>query len=281
MEVAAPAGFPPEATSHNTQIHIVKAQYVPIKATILVAGFLFALSGVVRARFTFTTNNSTITITGCTGNPTTLNIPATTNGYPVTLIGGAAFASFPRLTTVTFPGSITNLGNGTFVNCTSLTGVCFQGNAPGLGGADVFFNSLKAIVYYLPGTAGWGPRLSGQPTVLWNPLAQTGAGSFGVQTNQFGFSILGSSNLVVVVEASTNLAGAIWSPVATNTLNTFIGTNGSSYFSDAEWTNYAGRFYRLRSPYWPSCIITIDESAGRVFLQLQPVAVKWSGWGEP
>jgi hypothetical protein len=83
---------------------------------------------------------------------------------------------------------------------------------------------------------------------LWNPLAQTSSTSFGVLTNQFGFNITGSSNLVIVVEACTNLANSSWTPVGTNTLNTFIGTNGTSYFSDPQWTNNPGRFYRLRSP---------------------------------
>jgi hypothetical protein len=46
-----------------------------------------------------------------------------------------------------------------------------------------------------------------------------------------------------VVEASTDLINPTWSPVNTNTL-----TDGSSYFSDPDWTNYATRFYRLRSP---------------------------------
>ena len=48
---------------------------------------------------------------------------------------------------------------------------------------------------------------------------------------------------MVVVEASTDLAQPLWAPVGTNTL-----TDGSSYFSDPQWTNYPGRFYRLRSP---------------------------------
>ena len=52
-----------------------------------------------------------------------------------------------------------------------------------------------------------------------------------------------ATNLSVVVEACTNLANPIWSPVGTNTL-----TGGSSYFSDSQWTNYPGRFYRFRSP---------------------------------
>jgi hypothetical protein len=64
-----------------------------------------------------------------------------------------------------------------------------------------------------------------------------------VRTNQFGFTIIGISNLVVVVEACTNLGNPVWSPVGTNTL-----TDGSSYFSDSDRTNYPNRFYRAR---WP------------------------------
>jgi hypothetical protein len=64
-----------------------------------------------------------------------------------------------------------------------------------------------------------------------------------VRTNQFGFTILGASNLVVVVEASANLANSTWYPLATNTL-----TGGSSYFSDPQRTTYLSRFCRLG---WP------------------------------
>jgi hypothetical protein len=61
--------------------------------------------------------------------------------------------------------------------------------------------------------------------------------------NQFGFNIAWASGMVVVVEACTNLANPIWSPVSTNALAT-----GSSYFSDAQSAKYPRRFYRLRSP---------------------------------
>ena len=66
---------------------------------------------------------------------------------------------------------------------------------------------------------------------------------FGVRTNQFGFSIAGISNQVVVVEASTNLMNSSWFPLQTNTLN-----GGTFYFSDPDWTHYPSRFYRLRTP---------------------------------
>ena len=110
----------------------------------------------------------------------------------------------------------------------------------------VFYATYNAIVYYLPGSTNWSATLGGLPAVLWNPQAQTGDGFFGVQSNQFGFNLTGSSNLVLVVEGSTDLAN--WTPVSTNTLNTYVGTNGTSYFSDAQWTSYPGRFYRFRSP---------------------------------
>jgi hypothetical protein len=107
----------------------------------------------------------------------------------------------------------------------------------------VFSGGSNATAYYLPGTTGWGTTFGGRPAVLWSPRVQTSSASFGVLTNAFGFTIAGSTNLVVVIEACTNVANPTWSPVGTNTL-----TGGSSYFSDPQWTNYPARFYRLRSP---------------------------------
>ena len=51
-----------------------------------------------------------------------------------------------------------------------------------------------------------------------------------------------TANIPIVVEAYTNLE-IVWTPLRSANL-----TNGSFYFSDPQWTNYPGRFYRLRSP---------------------------------
>jgi probable HAF family extracellular repeat protein len=87
-----------------------------------------------------------------------------------------------------------------------------------------------------------GKNASGQShALLLSPIISlTG---FGVRTNQFEFTITGTPNLVIVVDACTNLANTNWSPVSTNTL-----TGGSSYFSNPRWTDSPGCFYRLRSP---------------------------------
>ena len=59
----------------------------------------------------------------------------------------------------------------------------------------------------------------------------------------FGFDSVGTSNLIVVVEPTTNWAEGFWTPPGTNML-----TGGASYFSDPQWTNDPSRLYRLRSP---------------------------------
>ncbi|MGA3283416.1 MAG: leucine-rich repeat domain-containing protein [Verrucomicrobiota bacterium] len=156
------------------------------------------------------------------------SLASVTIGNSVTSIGDDAFSGCASAGRVTIPGSVTNIGDYAFWYCTRLTGVYFQGNAPSLGDYGVFYSDNNATVYYLPGITGW------------NPQVQTSGAGFGVRTNRFGFNITGNSNLVIVVQACTNLANPIWASVATNTL-----TGGSSYFSDPQWTNYTCRFYRL------------------------------------
>jgi hypothetical protein len=163
-------------------------------------------------------------------------------GTNITSIGYLAFYNCP-LISIIIPDSVTNIGSDAFSHCFSLTSVYFTGNSPTpTNDSSVFQYDNNAMAYYLPGTMGWGPTFDGLPTVLWLPQMQTTGASFGVKTNQFGFNINWASDTVVVVEACTNLANPVWNPVATNRL-----TGGSFYFSDPQWTNYPGRFYRLRS----------------------------------
>jgi len=74
--------------------------------------------------------------------------------------------------------------------------------------------------------------------LLWNPQAATSDGAFGVQANQFGFSVKGATNMPIVWEACTDLASPAWIAVL----------NCSLYFNHPAWVNCPGRFYRLRSP---------------------------------
>jgi hypothetical protein len=162
-------------------------------------------------------------------------------GNSVASIGDYAFAGCTGVTNITFPNSLTNIWVELFYGCTNLNTVYFQGNAPNLNADGTFFTGVSAIVYYLPATTGWGATFDGLPTVLWNPHTQNDA-SFGVQNKQFGFNIIGTTNIPIVVEASTDFGGD-WVQLQSISL-----TNGSFYFSDSQWTNYPARFYRFRSP---------------------------------
>jgi hypothetical protein len=168
----------------------------------------------------------------------------------VTDIGEWAFGSCSSLATVRIPNSVTNIGDSAYQNCYSLRAVYFQGNAPTLGSLafcyewyGVLYYDWYATIYYSPGTTGWASTFGGVPAVLWNPQVQTRGASLRVLTNGFGFTITGTPNIPVVVEACANLANPVWNP-----LQSLILINGSIYFSDPQWTNYPGRFYRLGSP---------------------------------
>jgi hypothetical protein len=145
---------------------------------------------------------------------------------------------------VTIPNSVTSIGDWAFSYCPNLTTAYFSGNAP--SGDNTIFFGETGTVYYLPGATGWSSAFGGWPTALWyqpQPRILGSGYGLGATTNGFGFTISWATNIPVVVEACADLADANWCPVATNAL-----VAGTNYFSDADWTNYPKRFYRIRSP---------------------------------
>jgi hypothetical protein len=157
-------------------------------------------------------------------------------------VGSEAFLGCRNLATVTIAGSVTNLGSLAFGSCPGLTGVYFAGNAPATN-SSVFSGDAGATLYYLPGATGWGTNFAGLSTSLWLPQIQTGDGRFGVQDNQFGFNLTWAAGQNIEVDACTNLASPVWTPVQTVAL-----TNGSFYFGEPQWTNFPARYYRISAP---------------------------------
>jgi BspA type Leucine rich repeat region (6 copies) len=191
------------------------------------------------------TKNGTALIECPKGKAGCYTIPA-----GVTSIGGDAFFGCSNLTSITIPGSVTNIEARAFWYCSSLTNAFFLGNAPFAavspargGGIYHVFSFTPVTVYYLPGTARWDTNFGGAPTALWAlPYPLILNSSVGLRTSEFGFIVSWATNLSVVVEGTSDLDNPKWSPLATNILSW-----GTNYFSDPQWTNYPGRFYRVRS----------------------------------
>ncbi len=171
----------------------------------------------------------------------------------ITYIPDDAFAGCAELTNVIISASVTNIEDFAFDQDPKLTNVLFLGNAPAVvdtGDQGVFAYDANVTVYYLPGTTGWSNTFGttiyypdGAPTALWNPVIQTGDGSLGVSSGQFGFNITGIANIPIVVEACTNLADPVWVPLQSMTL-----TNGSVFFRAPNWTNFPVRYYGIGFP---------------------------------
>jgi len=154
-----------------------------------------------------------------------------------------AFFGCVGLTSVTMRVGFAAMDAEAFYNCLSLEAVSFRGNAP-LIGSNLFLSATNVIVYYLPGTTGWGPTFSGRPTSPWvlpYPAILTITPDFGVQDNVFGFRISWATNATVVVEATADISDGSWVPVGTNSL-----VNGWSDFEDEQWISSRHRFYRIR-----------------------------------
>jgi hypothetical protein len=161
----------------------------------------------------------------------------------ITQLGDYSFVNCSALTNVTIPDTVVRVGAAAFYG-SGATNFYFIGNAPAAD-PSAFGSVANPIAYYLPGSSGWAAfsANTGAPAILWNPVIQVSDGGFGVNNNQFGFNITGSTNLVVVVEACSNLIDPIWTPIQTVTLS-----NGLFRFSEPMDAISAARFYDLSFP---------------------------------
>ncbi len=144
--------------------------------------------------FNYTTNNSTITITGYKGAGGAISLPPMIEGMPVVGVGYIAFFGNTNITSVIIPDSIvniaesafdtmaeltnviigsgvTNLGDGAFACGVKLATVYFKGNAPSIGFSPFDFTN---IVYYLSGNTGFSTNFAGWPTAIWGPVVAAG-----------------------------------------------------------------------------------------------------------
>lgn len=133
-------------------------------------------------------DDSTVTITGCDGKPTSLFIPETIDGKTVTTIEEHAFEGCGELTEVTIPDSVTSLGQTSFRDCAGLTSL----SMPATCLNDWFFSGCTSVSRIrltgsqpMPGTGyGYSSLISslGNRTGLEIVIDDTVPGSIGKST---------------------------------------------------------------------------------------------------
>lgn len=167
--------------------------------------------------------------------------------------GNLSFGNVVTGQTATAPMIIDNLGNAPM----AVSGIEYPTGFSGMwSGSIELGDSIEVMVSFRPNSAiayGGAITVLSDATSGTNTISASGAGmaarpaaqddeGFGVVSNRFGFNINWANGMVVVVDACLDLANPAWFALQTNIL-----TNGTAYFGDPEWTNFPGRFYRLRS----------------------------------
>ena len=83
--------------------------------------------------YTYTLDESGITITGYTGSAAQIEIPATINGWNVVAIADGAFMNRGELHSVTLPGTLERIGWCAFTGCTGLSELVLPDSVTSLG----------------------------------------------------------------------------------------------------------------------------------------------------
>ena len=90
--------------------------------------------------FIYTSDGTTITITGYNGTPPSmLVIPSIIDGLPVTIIGNDAFSTELALTGIVIPDSVTTIGDYAFYDCSGLAGVTIPDSVTSIGSSTFAF----------------------------------------------------------------------------------------------------------------------------------------------
>lgn len=96
--------------------------------------------------FTYTVDNSQVTITGYTGEETEITVPSEIDGMKVTTIGGSAFSGKP-LTNIIIQEGVTTIKYGAFSRCTALKNITLPESLTEIGN-QVFeeCSALESII---------------------------------------------------------------------------------------------------------------------------------------
>ena len=165
-------------------------------------------------------------------------------GNGVESIGTWAFGCCSSLVDVMLPASLRVVGDCAFSDCTGLSTVFFTGAPPSFSDAGSVFSSTSTTLFYLREDAGWNTLSFADHVLTWWHASISSNPELGLSGGLFGFTVVGGTNMPLVVDACTNLVEKGWTTVA----RAKTDSAGSYVFTDPASTNKPTSFYRVT---WP------------------------------
>lgn len=131
---------------------------IPVNAPILFVGtnvsVMTASAEETYGDYSYTINEDSdgeyVTITGYSGNDTTVVIPSKIKGLPVKVIGGSSFSN-TRISSIKIPEGVTSMGGWAFLGCWNLESVSIPDTVKNIGSL-CFYNCSKLKEIVIPGS---------------------------------------------------------------------------------------------------------------------------------
>jgi len=118
----------------------------------LALGLLATVADLQAGDFKYSSDGSSVTITGYIGTGGVVNIPDAIDGVPVTRIESRSFVSCDRLTRIMIPDRVIHIGDQAFGGSNGLTTILVGPLNPTYASIDgVLFNKAKTLLIQCPG----------------------------------------------------------------------------------------------------------------------------------
>jgi hypothetical protein len=118
----------------------------------------------------------------------------------------SAFSSCSSLTRLVIPANVTTIGDFAFRNDAALTSIYFLGSQPSLDQHAFLDTSEELVIYYLPGSTGWGSTFAGHPTETFTPFFEWDLSGDVIELQNFGGILQSSTDLITWIDYNDPVA---------------------------------------------------------------------------
>ncbi|WP_230670147.1 PKD domain-containing protein [Methanosarcina barkeri] len=211
----------------------------------------------------YTSDGTSVTVTGYSGPDSDVTIPGEIDGLPVTTIGASACKALTSLTSVTIPDSVTTIDASAFYGCTNLISVTMPDSVTTIG-SSAFYGCTGLASVTIP-----------------NSVTTIGSSAFYGCTGLISVTI---PNSVTTIGSSafygcTNLTVMMFNGNAPTTVgsNWASGTNLVAYYSEGA-TNFTTPEWN-EVPCYPALTAATAEFTSNIVYGSAPLTVKFTYTG--